>query len=1014
MVRTSRHVAPLRRVLLAAALAALAACDKKETTPTYPAIVTTATTLATVEGGPDVPFEVSLSVPPSVSVNVVITSADTTEGLVTIPGSGYASTSRTLTFGPENWFVPQAVAIRPVDETTHDGNQTYNVALNVSYTSDPVYQGVPQVDVYVTNADDDVPGFTVGQTAEGTSTSESGTTDTFTVRLNVQPTATVTIPVASTDASEGLVRAPGSSIDVPTAYLTFTTYNWSTAQTVTVRGQPDLVDDGNQTYAINVGPPSGATEYAALGAQSVSVTNLDVDTAGVTVLAAQQPLRTSENGTTVSFTVRLNTQPLADVVVPITSGNAAEGLVSGAGQGPAASVSLTFTEADWATPKTVTLTGQDDSTPSDNVTYAVTVGAPTSTDSAYSTLPAQSVNVLNMDNDVATITVPEIGTTLITSESGTTATFSIVLNKAPTTNVVVPVTANDITEGLVRGGSSPTVPAATISVTFTPADFATPQIVTVVGQADVAVDGNQTHTIAIGPATGDTEYQALPAQSISVTNSDTDVAGYTLSTTSIYHWEGGSTTTFTVRLNTQPAADVVVPVTSNAPAEGVVSGGSLGSAFGSTLNLTFTPGNWQTAQVVSVKGPADNTDDGNQTYTITVGPTSSTDLPYDGLASTTVSALNYDVDTSGFTVAPLSGLVTTEDGGTATFTVRLNTIPLAVVTVPVNTTDQTEATVSGGSGSGTFTNLSFTSSNWNIPQVVTVTGVNDSTLDGTQPWSISVGPTSSGDSQYNNLPAQTVTGSNTDNEVGVSEGTSGAPAAPTALPYSGQVGTGGASYYVLTGITGPVYAELTGVTADVSLAVYQSSSFASGDLLCTSSNVGASASESCFFTAPGTIWVRVSGPSTAGGAGFVLDVSTWFVSTDVPKAIPDGGYTGVTSTLSVSGAPAAISRVIVRLSVTHPYVGDVAVYLVSPGGTEITLSSGNGGSSDNFTNTVFDDTAATSITYGYAPFTGTYRPEEALSNLNGGAPNGTWQLRVADEYSGWGAGTLDSWGIVVW
>ena len=47
--------------------------------------------------------------------------------------------------------------------------------------------------------------------------------------------------------------------------------------------------------------------------------------------------------------------------------------------------------------------------------------------------------------------------------------------------------------------------------------------------------------------------------------------------------------------------------------------------------------------------------------------------------------------------------------------------------------------------------------------------------------------------------------------------------------------------------------------------------------------------------------------------------------------------------------------------------------------------------------TVFDDSAGTAITGGVPPFAGAFRPEQALSSLNGKPSAGTWKLRVADD-----------------
>ena len=70
---------------------------------------------------------------------------------------------------------------------------------------------------------------------------------------------------------------------------------------------------------------------------------------------------------------------------------------------------------------------------------------------------------------------------------------------------------------------------------------------------------------------------------------------------------------------------------------------------------------------------------------------------YNGLNPADVSVTNTDDEPSGITVSPVSGLVTTEAGGTATFTVVLNTQPTANVTIGLSSSDTTEGTVSPAS-----------------------------------------------------------------------------------------------------------------------------------------------------------------------------------------------------------------------------------------------------------------------------------------------------------------------------
>jgi len=144
-----------------------------------------------------------------------------------------------------------------------------------------------------------------------------------------------------------------------------------------------------------------------------------------------------------------------------------------------------------------------------------------------------------------------------------------------------------------------------------------------------------------------------------------------------------------------------------------------------------------------------------------------------------------------------------------------------------------------------------------------------------------------------------------------------------------------------------------------------------------------------------------------------LDVSSSLAtpsSTDVPKAIND--FATVASALPVSGLSGTVADVNVTLDITHTYDADLTVTLIGPGGTRVQLFSGVGVSGDNFSATTLDDQAATSIDFASAPFSGTYAPSSPLSVLNGGTPNGTWQLEVTDGFGG-DIGTLNSWSLAL-
>jgi cysteine-rich repeat protein len=131
----------------------------------------------------------------------------------------------------------------------------------------------------------------------------------------------------------------------------------------------------------------------------------------------------------------------------------------------------------------------------------------------------------------------------------------------------------------------------------------------------------------------------------------------------------------------------------------------------------------------------------------------------------------------------------------------------------------------------------------------------------------------------------------------------------------------------------------------------------------------------------------------ACGAGETLAI---YNATALPKTIPDNNATGVSLTFPVQ-ANGSISSVSLLVNITHAWDADVDITLTPPNATALDVSTDNGGSGDNYTNTVFNSSCATAITAGAAPFTGCYRPESTFAGLVGQSAAGTWTLKVADD-----------------
>src|ERR1041384_3904764 len=106
--------------------------------------------------------------------------------------------------------------------------------------------------------------------------------------------------------------------------------------------------------------------------------------------------------------------------------------------------------------------------------------------------------------------------------------------------------------------------------------------------------------------------------------------------------------------------------------------------------------------------------------------------------------------------------------------------------------------------------------------------------------------------------------------------------------------------------------------------------------------------------------------------------------------------------LSVNGLPSPINSTFgleeICVNITHTKDRDIDMYLESPDGTIVELTTDNGDLGDNFMSTCFRQDAVNSVVNGTAPFNGSYTPEGMLSTLNNGQNgNGTWKLRIYDD-----------------
>ncbi len=479
--------------------------------------------------------------------------------------------------------------------------------------------------------------------------------------------------------------------------------------TVTADHDADAIDEADVTLTHVT--ESADSEYNGISVDSVTVAVDDDDTASVTVTVAGSAteLSVTEGGSNTYglYELSLSSQPIADVTVTIAGHDGSDLTLSGLTLN--SDYELTFTDADWSTAQTVTVTAaEDDDAGTDDpvdLTHTAASGDPD-----YDGISVDSVKVTIIENDDAAITVKdtaattEMDTELDMPEIGT-GTYTVTLSHPPTSDVTIDITVSCDT-GSCEVTTNPT------RLTINALNWDTAQTVTVIaGNDDDAIHDGATITHTVDEGSAD-ECALVVVADVTVNVIDNDTAGLSVSPAAIGIVEEG-TGTFTAVLTSEPSDDVTVEVASADAAIGTVTAGA---------SLTFSPTNWDRAQPVTVSGTDDaDNDNGDETTTVTA-TASSTDTGFQGeTADVTVTVT--DNDAAGVVLTPPSLTVT--EGETGTYTLSLAHEPSANVTI--------DATAEAGAGitvnDGDTASVTFTPSNWNRPRSVTVAAAEDDDKD---------------------------------------------------------------------------------------------------------------------------------------------------------------------------------------------------------------------------------------------------------------------------------------------
>ena len=397
------------------------------------------------------------------------------------------------------------IAIPVAGDEVDEENETITVTLGTP-TNATVSTAEGAGAASGTITDDDTRGVSITPTtltvAEADNASTAAAREdqaTYEVVLTSQPTGAVTVNLKSGDESVARIN---------TASLVFDADDWNTERTVTVTGQPDVIDNTGNARATTISHTVSAagTDYATETAENVAVTVTDDDAAPSGITLTANPDSVTENGgaKTITVTAAVNgATRYADartVSVSVGGGTA----ISGTDYTAVESFDITIGAGEDDASNTFTLTPENDVLAEGNETIGVT--------GSLSGITITPDEITLTDDDA----VPSGITLSVDTNGAEDGTPSAVGEDAGATVVTVTATVN---------GDTRYVEAKTVAVSVADGTAASP--------ADYAAVSNFNITIAAGVASHTGSFTVTPVDDdLDEANETIDVTG-TLSSVTI-------------------------------------------------------------------------------------------------------------------------------------------------------------------------------------------------------------------------------------------------------------------------------------------------------------------------------------------------------------------------------------------------------------------------------------------------------------------------------------------------
>ena len=608
------------------------------------------------ESAPSVEVTLSLDGASDRVVSVRLETTDSADGgAAATSGEDYTALATTAEFQPGDQS--ETVSVPIIDDSDTEPLEFFGVRASSIRNGVLAGAGLGGNTRFVI-IDDDGPGLVISPTS--LSITEEGGSASYTVSLATRPAAEVRVNIGG---------AIGSDLSISAIRLTFTRQNWDTDQTVTVSSVHDD-DSAADTVVLTHMAASTDSDYSGLSGNGVTVTVTDNDTPMVTVSPTR--VGVAEGGSN-TYTIRLATQPTADVTVSIDDPTANTEVTAEPDE-------LTFTSTNWASEQTVTVSAAVDAdTANDEATITHTAAGAEYEGVSVPDVTVRVIEGISVEYEAATYTVDEGGTVEVT----------LTLSADPERTVTVPLTATPQGDAVAGDYTAPA------SVTFQSGE--TSAVVTF-GATQDEEDDNDEQVVLGFPATLPTGITAGSVNEATVTITDDDApdrVGVSWGAAT-YTVAEGETQEITVELDKAPERAVTIGLRAQQRSYTVSAGGLITERVvawtggvtapdfsGVPASVTF--GSEETSQTITFAATDDAVDDDDETVELLFAVTLPDGIEADTPSTTTVSITDNDPPANVYVFFGATSY-TVGEGSTVSVEVKLNQDPERTVTIPITAT----------------------------------------------------------------------------------------------------------------------------------------------------------------------------------------------------------------------------------------------------------------------------------------------------------------------------------------